>query len=260
MHPVLWPPPPTPPGLQANTCTQQTCLLVVTGIKEGFGVRYDYSSHTCKKLPKNMQSAREGWAAINEYLAQECAEGRILGQFVEQSLPQLQVSRLGVVPKHTPGLKRLIVDLSSPDGHRVNDGISRSLCSLTYVSVDTAVKLVEQLGQGQVKVDIRSAYRMLPIHPDDRWFLGMRWEGSVFVDTALPFGLQSAPKIFTAIADALEWIVKFEGVSSVIHYLDDFLECRAVYSVHVTSILSCHLSVAWESQLPPKSWKARPRA
>lgn len=78
--------------------------LVVTGIKEGFCVRYDYSSHTCKKSPKNMQSAREGRAAINKYLAQECAEGRILGPFNEQSLPQLQLSHLGVVPKHTPGL------------------------------------------------------------------------------------------------------------------------------------------------------------
>ena len=135
--------------------------LVVTGIREGFRVGYDYS-HTCKKSPKNMQSAREGWTAINEYLAQECAEGRILGPFDEQSLPQLQVSRLGVVPKHTPGQWRLIVDLSSPAGHSVNDGISRSLCSLTYVSVDTAVKLVEQLGRGTLlaKVDIWSAYRI----------------------------------------------------------------------------------------------------
>ena len=33
--------------------------LVVTGIREGFRVGYDYS-HTCKKSPKNMQSAREG--------------------------------------------------------------------------------------------------------------------------------------------------------------------------------------------------------
>ena len=104
------------------------------------------------------------------------------------------------------------MDLSSPDGHSVNDGISRSLCSLTYVSVDTAVKLVEQLGRGTLlaKVDIRSAYRMLPIHPDDRWLLGMCWEGSVFVDTALPFGHRSAPKMFTAVADALEWIIKRE--------------------------------------------------
>ena len=41
--------------------------------------------------------------------------------------------------------------------------------------------------------------------------------------TVLPFGLRSAPKIFSALADALEWILLNRGVSFVIHYLDDFL-------------------------------------
>ena len=49
----------------------------------------------------------------------------------------------------------------------MKDGISRSLCSLTYVSVDMAVKLVEQLGRGALlaKVDIQSAYRMASYSP-----------------------------------------------------------------------------------------------
>ena len=74
-----------------------------------------------------------------------------------------------------------------------------------------------------IKVDMRNAYRVIPIHPDDRGLMGMTWEGLVFIDTALPFGLRSAPKIFTAIADAAEWIVKQQGVEFIIHYLDDFL-------------------------------------
>ena len=57
------------------------------------------------------------------------------------------------------------------------------------------------------KVDVKSAYRNVPIHPHDRWLMGTLWEGSLYIDTALPFGLQSAPKIFTAVADAVEWIV-----------------------------------------------------
>jgi len=32
-----------------------------------------------------------------------------------------------------------------------------------------------------------------------------------------------APKIFTAIVDAAEWIIRQERVKSVIHYLDNFL-------------------------------------
>jgi len=47
--------------------------------------------------------------------------------------------------------------------------------------------------------------------------------GQVYVDTALPFGLRSAPKIFNALADALEWIVRHRGILEVDHYLDDFI-------------------------------------
>ena len=58
----------------------------------------------------------------------------------------------------------------------------------------------------------------------------VRWGGSLgpspphcFVDSVLPFGLRSAPKIFTALADALEWVVRRAGVETLLHYLDDFL-------------------------------------
>ena len=51
----------------------------------------------------------------------------------------------------------------------------------------------------------------------------MRWEGKVHVDKTLPFGLRSAPLIFSAVADALAWIMKQKGVSFVDHYIDDFV-------------------------------------
>ena len=73
------------------------------------------------------------------------------------------------------------------------------------------------------KVDIESAYRMVPVHPSDRHLLGMEWKGNIYVDTALPFGLRSAPKIFNSVADAIEWILKARGVTNVSHYLDDFI-------------------------------------
>ena len=69
----------------------------------------------------------------------------------------------------------------------------------------------------------KAAYRNVPIHPDDRWLLGMSWEGRVYVDAALPFGLRSAPIIFSAVADALEFIIRRKGVEEIGHYLDDFI-------------------------------------
>ena len=131
----------------------------------------------------------------------------------------------GVIPKGNTGKWRLILDLSSPEGSSVNDGVAPELCSMSYVSIDDAARAIASAGRGSdlAKVDIRQAYRIVPVHPEDRLLLGMAWDGGLFVDTALPFGLRSAPKVFTAIADALEWIVRKEGVGWVAHYLDDFL-------------------------------------
>jgi len=51
----------------------------------------------------------------------------------------------------------------------------------------------------------------------------MAFGGRLFVDTALPFGLRSAPKLFTAVADALKWILRKNGATWLEHYIDDFL-------------------------------------
>jgi hypothetical protein len=42
------------------------------------------------------------------------------------------------------------------------------------------------------------------VHPTDRYLLGMQWKNEIYVDTALPFGLISAQKIFCALSDALD--------------------------------------------------------
>ena len=51
-------------------------------------------------------------------------------------------------------------------------------------------------------------------------------EGGYFCDSALPFGLLLALKIFNMVADALEWCTRRQGVTSIKHYLDDFIILR----------------------------------
>ena len=131
----------------------------------------------------------------------------------------IQCKKLGVIPKSAPGEWRLILDLSFPCQHSVNDGISRELCSLHYPTVDEAIGHILTLGKGALlaKVDIKHAYRNIPIHQLDRHLLGMQWEGNLYIDTVLPFGLRSAPKIFTAMADMAEWIMLMCRVSWCLH-------------------------------------------
>ena len=73
------------------------------------------------------------------------------------------------------------------------------------------------------KIDIKLAYRLVPVHPSDCPLQAMEWDGALFVDPMLPFGLHSAPKIFNAIADGLRWYLCHRGGWNVAHYLDNFL-------------------------------------
>ena len=50
---------------------------------------------------------------------------------------------------------------------------------MSYISIDTVVKQINLLGQGTqlAKLDIKQAYRMVPLHPTDRLLLAMKWRG-----------------------------------------------------------------------------------
>ena len=73
------------------------------------------------------------------------------------------------------------------------------------------------------KIDVSQAYCNVPVHADDRGILGMEWQGRVFVDGTFPFGLQSAPLLFTALGDAIQWVSLELGAMWVGHYIDNFV-------------------------------------
>ena len=175
---------------------------------------------------RNLQSALYHLEVVDQYLATEVREKRIAGPFPSGTIPATHISRFGVIPKaHQSNKWRLIVDLSHPQGKSVNNGISKELCSMTYITIDDAAQRIMGLGRGTLmaKIDIKSAFHLIPVHPADRHLLAMAWRDVVYIDTCLPFSLRSAPKIFNILADLLEWILKHLGVTFVLHYLDDFL-------------------------------------
>ena len=59
-------------------------------------------------------------------------------------------------------------------------------------------------------MDVKQAYRNIPVHPNNRGLLSMHWEGQVYVDNAV--GMRSAPLLFIAVADALQWVMQQKGV------------------------------------------------
>ncbi len=84
--------------------------------------------------------------------------------------PYVHTSSLGAIPKKHSEKWRLILDLSHPKPH---SGISRQLCSLTYTKVDYIIPRIISSGRDTLlaKIDIKNAFRNVPIHPDDRHLL-----------------------------------------------------------------------------------------
>ena len=184
---------------------------VVKGIKQGFRVGY-YRSNPLGSCTSNMVSALQHPDVVSDYLEQDlllnCMVVVLTGQV---SYIRCHISQFGVIPKGArPGKWRLIVDLSSPSNASVNDGIDKNMCSVSYVTIDQIVDKLLQLSP-RAKADIKQAYRIVPVHPDDRHILAVQWEGQVLVDKVLPFGLRSALLIFTALADTLQWIMTKRG-------------------------------------------------
>ena len=200
---------------------------ITEGISRGFRIGFNYvKARSCTSAKRNMISAYEHPEVVSEYLRAECEANRVIKLPFDPVMVKLHISRFGVIPKrNNPGKWRLILDLSHPQGTSVNDGIDSNNYSLSYVSVDDIAQSIIHFGPGTLlaKCDVKSAYRQVPVHPEDRPLLGMCWQGSYYADTTLPFGLRSAPLIFSAIANALEWITRQRGVEHVYHYIDDFV-------------------------------------
>ena len=87
------------------------------------------------------------------------------------------------------------------------------------------MQVVQQLGKGSLlaKMDIESAYWLVPVHPQDHILQAVEWDRQIYVDPMLPFGLRSATNFFTAVADVLNWCLQWAGIRFVSYYLDDFI-------------------------------------
>ena len=72
------------------------------------------------------------------------------------------------------------------------------------------------------KVDLSDAYMHVPVHPAFQKYLQFEWEGRFYRFRCLPFGLQSAPRVFTKLVRQVVEDLRRKGVR-LVFYLDDFL-------------------------------------
>ena len=106
------------------------------------------------------------------------------------------------------------------------------------------LKEIVKPGDWLAKIDLKDAYFAIPIHPDHRCYLRFASKGSTYQFTCLPFGLSSAPWVFTKTLKPAIALLRELGVRIIV-YIDDMLllaETRSSLRNHIAGtryILEC---------------------
>ena len=77
-------------------------------------------------------------------------------------------------------------------------------------------------GEWVSSIDLSDAYLHIPIHPNSRKYLRFCYKAQVFQFTSLPFGLATAPQVFTMIVKEVKLMALSRGLR-IHQYLDDWL-------------------------------------
>ena len=178
-----------------------------------------------------MSSTIKHPGVVTDYFTQKLQCHRIIGPLQPNLYTAVvHTNRFGVIPKrHQQGKWRLILDLSFPPNHSENTGIDRHLIELPPVC--------HSRQHGKNSVRRRPRLSNTPVHLQERPLLGRLWANHLYVNTVLPFGLCSVPKILCTVSDAVEWIIQKQGITSCLHYMDDFITLGAANSAQCNEIL-----------------------
>ena len=195
---------------------------ILHGLQNGFDIGFRGTFTTTS--PPNNTSAHKHESGLTVAVQKEVARGHTAGPFPSPPFPHNHVSPLGAEPK-PDGSIRLLMDLSQPHGQSINEFISKEEFPTKYVPFDLATDIAHHLGHGCLmsKIDIKHAYRLLPVRQEDWPLLVYFWKGSYYVDLKLPFGSRSSSSIFNSFADLLAWVLTTTYKLIVIHYSDDYL-------------------------------------
>ena len=158
---------------------------------------------------KNNRSSLTHADFVEEAIRELVESGRV----VEANVPPLVVSPLSVSVQAN-GKKRLILDL-----RYVNKFLTKM--RIKYEDWKTAMSYFTQ-GAYMFSFDLKSGYHHIEIFEGHQTYLGFSWKHlsshctKSYVFTVLPFGLSSAPHIFTKTLKPLEKHWRYQG----------FLRCR----------------------------------
>ena len=113
-------------------------------------------------------------------------------------------------------------------------------------------------GEWVSSIDLSDAYLHIPIHPSSRKYLRFCYKAQVFQFTSLPFGLATAPQVFTMIVKEVKLMALSSGLR-IHQYLEDWLirsQSQEEAQVNTQAVVDLTQSLGWiinqeKSELKP---------
>ena len=145
----------------------------------------------------------------------------------EQITIMLQKNAITEVPQDSPGFYSNVFLVRKASGgwrpviHLKNLNAHIHAPHFRMFTTSSVLSSVEK-GDYAFKIDLQDAYFHVPIHPSSRKYLRFTFENKVYQFRVLPFGLNTAPQVFTRLGHTVTAYLHRQGVS-VIPYLDDWL-------------------------------------
>ena len=136
---------------------------------------------------------------------------------------------INIVEKETSsGLYHLIQDFSYPWGNKsngINAMVPKENKTVSYSGIDDVTRMALDLGTASwaMRIDIKYAFKCLPLAPSQWHLTGFSFQGAFFIQMQTPFGASTSCLHFEKVARLLCWIIQNEYPPALItNYLDDF--------------------------------------
>ena len=126
------------------------------------------------------------------------------------------------MPKKDSDEHWVILDMSFPMGHSINDGIDKD-CYLGE-AIDLTYPTIDSVGPGALmyKRDLCQTYHQIWTDPFDAPYQGFFWQGAFYFDTILVMGCTSSAYICQCVTSTLVHTHNSWGALCT-NYLDDFI-------------------------------------
>ena len=171
-----------------NLETDRDRDFIINGLTNGFEIiPSDSVLKTAETNNYKSATASDVRDKVENQIREEISKGNYVVTHVKPTI----VSALGAIPKPDTDKIRLIHDCSRPQFSNVNSYATTQ--HFSYVTVEKAVSQIKP-NSYLAKIDLKSAYRHVPIHPSNYRATGLAWQfqGDQHVtylyDNKLPFG------------------------------------------------------------------------